>query len=72
FGTGKFVKVTIEMPLEKSETNLHGSFQVMLKLPVSARTTDHGKEFSFTGRLVKADALMRQLYVDAFDESARS
>lgn len=69
FGTGKFVKATIEMPLEKSATNLHGSFQVILKLPLSSRTTDHGREFSFAGKLVKADALMRQLYVDAYEES---
>lgn len=70
FGTGKFIKATVEVPLEKSASNLHGSFQVLVKLPVSVRATDHGQPYSFRGKLVKADALMRQLYVDCFEETA--
>lgn len=70
FGTGKFIKAMVEMPLEKSATNLHGTFQIVVKLPVSVRATDHGQPYSFRGKLVKADALMRQLYVDCYEESA--
>ena len=69
FGTGKFIKAMVEVPMEKSAANHHASFQVVVKLPVSVRATDHGQSYSFRGKLVKADALMRQLYVDCFDES---
>lgn len=71
FGTGKFIKVTVEVPLEKNTTNHHHSFQVVIKLPVSDRVIDHGQPYEFHGKLVKADALMRQLYVDSYEEYTR-
>ncbi len=72
FGTGKFIKAMVEMPLEKSVSNLHSSFQVVIKLPVSVRSTEHGKPYAYKGKLIKVDALMRQLYVDSSEESAQS
>lgn len=63
FGSGNFIKATVDMPLGETATYGRRGFQMVLKLPIDSPSPQIGTTCTYQGRLVKAEGLMRQLYV---------
>jgi hypothetical protein len=62
-GSGPYLKATVDVALPAGGAAGRNTFQVIARLPEGTEYPAIGGTMSFRGQLVKADGLMRQLYV---------
>lgn len=63
FGSGPYIKATVDLPLASTVAGGHHTFQIILRLPEDTKCPQSGDSIAFQGRMMKVDGLMRQLFV---------
>lgn len=62
-GSGRYVMATLEIPRMPDGDCKHDTFKVTARLPLETPKVPIGDDLIFDGRLLKADGLMRELFV---------